>query len=174
MEDSYELCWNFWNPLLFLEFLGKKQKFSPSPLRESIKTFSSPLFTWTDFHPDKCRLIWRLQHIYRAKTFLFLNRLSRRWYAHGTQFRNIFTSSIWKNARKKIEWDKTGVINDPLGQTHSHTSSEHDRFLLFCFSRFEKWGRANGRTDGQHVRKQWSLPAVTLGWASGSIIVTLC
>ena len=42
-----------------------------------------------------------------------------------------------------------GVINDPLGQTHSHASREHC-FLLFCFSRFEKWGR----TDGQHVRKQ--------------------
>ena len=35
--------------------------------------------------------------------------------------------------------NKTGVINDPLGQTHSHASSEHC-FLLFCFSRFEKWG----------------------------------
>ena len=35
---------------------------------------------------------------------------------------------------------KTGVINDPLGQTHSHASREHC-FLLFCFARFEKWGR---------------------------------
>ena len=42
---------------------------------------------------------------------------------------------------------KTGVISDPLGQTHSHASS----CLLFCFYRFEKWGR----TDGQYVRKQW-------------------
>ena len=40
---------------------------------------------------------------------------------------------------------KTDVINDPLGQTHSHASSEHC-FLLFCFSRFEKWGRTYGRT----------------------------
>ena len=40
---------------------------------------------------------------------------------------------------------KTSVINDPLGQTHSHASSEHC-FLLFCFSRFEKWGRTYGRT----------------------------
>ena len=71
--------------------------------------------------------------------------------------------------------NKTGVINDSLGQTHSHASSEHC-FLLFssrfsssccfCFSRFEKWKRA----DGQHVRKQLSLRAVTLGWPSGSII----
>ena len=58
---------------------------------------------------------------------------------------------------------KTSVINDPLGQTHSHASSEHC-FLLFCFSRFEKWRWM----DGRHVRKQWSLPAVTLGWPSGS------
>ena len=59
------------------------------------------------------------------------------------------------------KYNKTGVINDPLGQTHSLASSEHC-FLLFCFARFEKWGR----TDGQHVRKQWSLKAVTFGWPS--------
>ena len=39
-------------------------------------------------------------------------------------------------------------IDDPLGQTHSLTSSDH-YFLLFCFARFEKWGRM----DGQHVQK---------------------
>ena len=37
--------------------------------------------------------------------------------------------------------NKTAVIKDPLGQTHK----EHC-FLLFCFSRFEKWGRMYGRT----------------------------
>ena len=57
--------------------------------------------------------------------------------------------------------DKTDVINDPLGQAHSHASSEHC-FLLFCFSRFEKC------TDGQRVRKQLYLPEVTWGWPSGS------
>ena len=41
--------------------------------------------------------------------------------------------------------NKTCVINDPLGQTHSLASSDH-YFLLFCFDRFEKWGRTNGRT----------------------------
>ena len=45
----------------------------------------------------------------------------------------------------KIKLYKTGVINDPLGQTHSHASSEHC-FLLFCLARFEKWGRTYGRT----------------------------
>ena len=44
---------------------------------------------------------------------------------------------------KEIQHDKTGVINDPLGQTHSHASSEHC-FLLFCFSRFES---GDVRTD---------------------------
>ena len=39
---------------------------------------------------------------------------------------------------------KTGVIKNPLGQTHSLTSSNH--CFLFCFARFEKWGRTNGRT----------------------------
>ena len=65
---------------------------------------------------------------------------------------------------EKEKGNKTGVIDDPLGQTHGHDSSEHC-FLLFCFSRFEKWGR----TEGEHVRKQLSLPSVTLGWPSGSI-----
>ena len=51
-------------------------------------------------------------------------------------------------AINKINY-KTGVINDPVGQTDSHASSEHC-FLLFCFSRFEKWRR----TYGQHVLKQ--------------------
>ena len=43
-----------------------------------------------------------------------------------------------------LKFNQTGVINDPLGQTHSHASSKHC-FLLF-FSRFEKWERQNGRT----------------------------
>ena len=51
------------------------------------------------------------------------------------------------------------MIHDPLGQTHNHVSSEHC-FLLFCFSRFEKWGR----TDVPNLTK------LTLGWPSGSII----
>ena len=43
-----------------------------------------------------------------------------------------------------IKINKAGVINDPLGQIHSHASSEHC-FLLFCFATFEKWGQ-DGRT----------------------------
>ena len=42
-------------------------------------------------------------------------------------------------------------------------------FSLFCIARLEKWGR----TDGQHMRKQLSLPAVTVGWLSGSIVDSL-
>ena len=53
---------------------------------------------------------------------------------------------MWTLCSNQQEFNnKTGVINDPLGQTHSHASSEHC-FLLFCFSRFEKWGRTDGRT----------------------------
>ena len=64
----------------------------------------------------------------------------------------------------KTNINKTGVINDPLGQTNSLTSSKHC-FLLFCFAKFEK----RERTDGQHVRHVWYLSAVTVGWPSGSI-----
>ena len=41
-------------------------------------------------------------------------------------------------------------------------------FTMFCFASFEMWGR----TDGQHVLKQSSLPAVTVTWPSGSILTT--
>ena len=34
---------------------------------------------------------------------------------------------------------------------------------LFCF---EEWGRTDRRTNGRHVQKQWSLPAVEGGSAS--------
>ena len=43
--------------------------------------------------------------------------------------------------------NKTGVINDPLSQTHISCF----RFVLFC--EILKVG-----TDGRHVQKQWSLP----------------
>ena len=46
----------------------------------------------------------------------------------------------------KVDLNKTGVVNDPLGQTHSHASSEHC-FLLFCFSRFEKWRRTDNMCE---------------------------
>ena len=60
--------------------------------------------------------------------------------------------------------NKTGVINDSLGHTHSHASSEHC-FLLFCFSRFDKWGR-NVRTT---CAKTMIPKGSDLGWPSGSI-----
>ena len=62
---------------------------------------------------------------------------------------SVFWILLWKY---KSIIDKTGVINDPLGQTHSLASGDLC-FLLFCFARSEKWGRTDGRMDGQHVRK---------------------
>ena len=45
--------------------------------------------------------------------------------------------------------------------------------LKFVLLDIEEWGRTDGRTDrqtdGQHVQKQLSLPAVTMGRPSGSI-----
>ena len=58
--------------------------------------------------------------------------------------------------------NKTGVINDPLGQTHSQASSEHC-FLLYCFSRFEKWGRTYGRTDNMCVNNYPYRPWLWVG-----------
>ena len=50
---------------------------------------------------------------------------------------------LWK---RKIIANKTGVFNDPLGQTHSIDRSEHFfrlDFVLFC----KKWGRTDVRMD---------------------------
>ena len=41
--------------------------------------------------------------------------------------------------------------------------------IAFCCFVFQDLKSGDGRTDGQHVRKQLSLPAVTLGWPSESI-----
>ena len=40
--------------------------------------------------------------------------------------------------------------------------------IVFCCYVFLDLKSGDGRTDGQHVRKEWSLPAMTLGWPSGS------
>ena len=53
--------------------------------------------------------------------------------------------------------------NDPLGQPTVPAGSDCRLILKF-------W---DGRTDGHSVWKQWSLPAVTLGWQSGSITITV-
>ena len=42
--------------------------------------------------------------------------------------------------------NKTGVINDPLGQTHSLACSEHWFRFVFVLLDFEKWGWMDGRT----------------------------
>ena len=41
--------------------------------------------------------------------------------------------------------------------------------IVFCCFVLLDLKSGDGRTDGQHVRKQWSLPDVTVGWPSGSI-----
>ena len=60
--------------------------------------------------------------------------------------------------------NKTGVINDPLGQIHSHPSSEHC-FLLFCFSKFEKWGHTYVWTDGRTTCAKAMIPTGDFGLA---------
>ena len=60
----------------------------------------------------------------------------------------------------EIIFHKTGVINDPLGQTHSLTSREYCfRFVLLDF---EKWGW----TDGQRTKI-----VITTGRDVGRLIV---
>ena len=62
---------------------------------------------------------------------------------------------------------KTGVINDPLSQTHCPASSDHCFHLkIVLFWAILKSG--DGRTDRRYVWKQWSLPAVNGGRPCGS------
>ena len=68
----------------------------------------------------------------------------------------------------KIVFHKTCLINDPLGQIHIHTSSKHwfhMDFVSFWYIFFLKV-LTNRQTT---CAKQLSLPAVTVGWSSGSI-----
>ena len=69
------------------------------------------------------------------------------WEAKGRK--KLFTPS----RKKKIE-NKTGVINDPLGQTHSLASSEHC-FLLFCFARSEKRGWTDNMCENNDPYRPW-------------------
>ena len=58
----------------------------------------------------------------------------------------LYNFTALRDISEKKYKNKTDVINDPLGQTHSLASSEHC-FLMFCFARSEKWGRTDGRTE---------------------------
>ena len=59
-------------------------------------------------------------------------------------------------------WNKTCVINDPFGQTHSLASSDH-YFLLFRFAKFEKWGRTYGLTDSMCKNNDHYRPGLWVG-----------
>ena len=64
------------------------------------------------------------------------------------------TTLLIGQSEKNQQKDHKGVINDPLGQTHSHASSEHC-FQLFCFFRFEKWGRTDNMCDNNDPYRPW-------------------
>ena len=77
----------------------------------------------------------------------------------GRHWRSVFFCLILKlwegrTGNRNIV-NKTGVINDPLGHTHSLAISEHCFHLKFVL--YEKWGW----TD-EHMQKQWSLLVVTV------------
>ena len=45
---------------------------------------------------------------------------------------------------------KSGFIFDPLSQTDSHASSSEHGFMLFCFSKLEKWGRTDNMYENNY------------------------
>ena len=86
------------------------------------------------------RFVWELRDFYQSK--------NGKWLRVTKTNKTILVSSVIHSARPTVP-----------------TSSEHC-FLCFVLLDLKS---GDGRTDGQHVRKQWSLPAVTVGWPSGSI-----
>ena len=70
-------------------------------------------------------------------------------------------SKIYDFGMVKKNSNKSGSINDPLGQIHT-LACRNIVFAwnLFIVRDFEKWGRTDRQSDVLHVRKQWSLPAV--------------
>ena len=54
----------------------------------------------------------------------------------------------------EIKREKIGVLDDPLGQSHSHASNKNYFNLFFVFfGRFKYKG--DGRTDVRHVWIYW-------------------
>ena len=77
--------------------------------------------------------------------------------------KSLLSDGLW---REEVEGNKTGVFNDPLGQTHSLASSEHYshlKIVLFCVI----LKSSNGQKYRHHTCEN-KLQAVTLGWPSGS------
>ena len=130
-----------------------------------------------------CKITIHIWYVYgqttRSKTTMFMYSLSYLFYEYIS---NLFKASMYCNSVSTIshltlnfhiehKWffihysfvlnllfshkpNKTGVINDPLGQTHSHASSEQC-FLLICFSRFEKWGRTDNMCEYNDPYRPW-------------------
>ena len=115
-------------PGLWVDRVDQKCKFMPPSIAEKIS-------------------IKRINKIISVSTHYIIKIISR----FLINLRFLSNSSLSIQAKSllyfsgKLWCNKAGVINDQLGQTHSHASSEHCS-LLFCFSRFEKWGRTYGRT----------------------------
>ena len=105
------------------------------------------------------------------------------WHADGSvylsmemgQFANTLTcfffvlSNLWVfnlSGKKKDEQDRCHQWSIRPDQ---HSCEQRTLFSLdICLVLESGDGRTNGSTDGQHVRKQLSLPAVTLGRPRGS------
>ena len=76
------------------------------------------------YRPSGLSVQGRQNHRYRCKLI-------------GRQERNVDWSQSFGGKFDKINVNKTGVINDPLGQTHSLASREH------CFVLLDLWGRTD-------------------------------
>ena len=92
-------------------------------------------------------IIWVVVFFIEDDSGFSNNLISRLYFFEGNDNCCIYKIS-------KIKNNKIGVINDPLGQTHSHASREHC-FLLFCFSRFEKWGRTDNMCENNDPYRSW-------------------
>ena len=74
----------------------------------------------------------------------------------------------WPWGHWHIMKNKTGVINDPLGQTHSLASSEH------CFVLKSGDGWTDGRTDDKFKNNYHYRPWLWVGFVDQFMLVTMC
>ena len=82
------------------------------------------------------------------------NKVNARTYVLVVLYHKLKWNSQGQQANSKYNTNKTGVINAPLGQTHSLASSDHC-FLLFCFANFEKWGRTDNMCKNKDPYRPW-------------------
>ena len=132
---------------------------------------------WTEDKLDRCQWSTRPAHNPGQQWFftLFFSICDGRM--EGMRWTYVRTNNLCENSyhyrlRLGRPCGSTGVINDPLGQTHTHTNSDHNFRLKNFWFLCDILKRGDGRTEGRTtcVKIVITRPAVTVGQPRGSTI----